>query len=595
MTDQQQTITEPAAPPTIRLHPLRWIRENLFSTWWNALLTIVVFVGILGFFWGIVRFAVAPERQWESIWNNTRLYATLAYPEAAYTRVWVSLGIVVALTALSLAAWLGSPRIPVARLTRSGAIAGGAIAAASLVLWLVPEVSPLIKTLGVVVGVVLVLVSLGLRQAFGAEAYQERLPLMGVIAVVIAIVLAAMWLAPVLIGDIQIAATTRVPLTVMAGLGVVVYLVGLRIRAAVTLTSFQAALVGLWLLSLPLIYLVVLRAPALDWALIRRQDLPIYLAYLIGGSLILWVISNPERTPLARFTAAVILMAAIAVWLPPLSSVVPLIKIRVPLFLLALFVLAAPSFGGTAKARLRIVIAWAVLVTLSSYFLAVGQAGSTLVVQTAFIGGLMLTMLLAILGIIIAFPLGVALALGRTSTMPIFRLVSTIYIEVIRGVPLITLLFFGALFLPLFFPSDIRIDSIVRALIAISLFGAAYLAENVRGGLQAIPQGQYEAARAVGLTTIQLTFFITLPQALRAVIPALVGQTIALFKDTSLVFIIGLTEILAVAQRVVPGQPDFVGSQRENLLFVALVYWLFTFSFSRASQRLERKLGVGER
>jgi general L-amino acid transport system permease protein len=179
--------------------------------------------------------------------------------------------------------------------------------------------------------------------------------------------------------------------------------------------------------------------------------------------------------------------------------------------------------------------------------------------------------------------------------MPIFRVVCTTYIEVVRGVPLITILFFGALFLPLFVPRDIRIDEVVRALIAIALFSAAYLAENVRGGLQSIPPGQYEAARALGLSTVQMTLFITLPEALQAVIPALVGQTIAVFKDTSLVFIIGLTEILAIAQRVVPGQPDFVGSQRENLLFVALVYWMFTFSFSRASQRLEKKLGVGER
>ena len=135
----------------------------------------------------------------------------------------------------------------------------------------------------------------------------------------------------------------------------------------------------------------------------------------------------------------------------------------------------------------------------------------------------------------------------------------------------------------------------IRALVAISLFGAAYLAENVRGGLQAISKGQYEAAKAVGLNTVQMTLLIILPQALRAVIPALVGQAIAIFKDTSLVFIIGLTDILSVAQKVVPGQPSFVGSQRENLLFVAFVYWMFTFTFSRASQRLERKLGVGER
>ncbi len=179
--------------------------------------------------------------------------------------------------------------------------------------------------------------------------------------------------------------------------------------------------------------------------------------------------------------------------------------------------------------------------------------------------------------------------------MPIFRILSTGYIEFVRGVPLITILFFGALFLPLFLPSDIVVDRVLRAIIAIALFSAAYLAENVRGGLQSISRGQYEAARAVGMNTVQMTLFITLPQALRAVIPAIVGQIISLFKDTSLVLIIGLAEILAIASRLVPNQPAFIGSQRENLLFVALVYWMFTFTFSRASQRLERRLGVGLR
>jgi general L-amino acid transport system permease protein len=283
-------------------------------------------------------------------------------------------------------------------------------------------------------------------------------------------------------------------------------------------------------------------------------------------------------------------MPVVATW-----PYLPLFKVRIPLLFLAMWAIAAPSFGGSNESRRGLILGWVGTATLLAFFLAAGTSGSNLVIQTNFIGGLLLTLLLSIVGLLIAFPFGVLLALGRTSTMPIFRVVSTVYIEVVRGVPLITILFFGALFLPLFLPSGIRIDSVIRALIAVSLFGAAYLAENVRGGLQAISKGQYEAAKAVGLNTVQMTLLIILPQALRAVIPALVGQAIAIFKDTSLVFIIGLTEILAVAQRVVPGQPSFVGSQRENLLFVAFVYWMFTFTFSRASQRLERKLGVGER
>jgi general L-amino acid transport system permease protein len=230
-----------------------------------------------------------------------------------------------------------------------------------------------------------------------------------------------------------------------------------------------------------------------------------------------------------------------------------------------------------------------------TWFTIVSEGATSLNLQSNFLGGMTLTILLAAGGILLSFPIGVMLALGRTSTMPIFRLMSTTYIETVRGVPLITVLFFGALFLPLFLPSDLRIADALKALIAITGFSGAYLAENVRGGLQSISRGQYEASQALGMSTVQMTIFITLPQALRAVIPALVGQVIALFKDTSLVTIIGLADLLHVARAIVPGQPAFIGSQLENLAFVAVVYWIFTFSFSRASLRIERKLGLGER
>ncbi len=128
-----------------------------------------------------------------------------------------------------------------------------------------------------------------------------------------------------------------------------------------------------------------------------------------------------------------------------------------------------------------------------------------------------------------------------------------------------------------------------------TLFSAAYLAENVRGGLQSIPKGQYEAARALGMSTAQMTMLITLPQALRVVIPAIVGQVISLFKDTSLVAIVGLADFFRVVRDIVPNQPTSLGSILENLILAAVVYWVFTFSFSRASQRLERRLGVGTR
>ncbi|MDP8969643.1 MAG: amino acid ABC transporter permease, partial [Actinomycetota bacterium] len=212
-------------------------------------------------------------------------------------------------------------------------------------------------------------------------------------------------------------------------------------------------------------------------------------------------------------------------------------------------------------------------------------------------GGLLLTLYLAVGGIVLSFPLGVLLALGRRSSLPAVRVVCVAYIELIRGVPLITLLLMGQFMLGFFFPRGLdRPGLVVRALVAIVLFTAAYVAEIVRGGLQGVPKGQSEAAQALGLSPVKTTLLIVLPQGLRNVIPALVGQFISLFKDTSLVAIIGLLDLLFVAQAITQ-QPGFLGQglQAETLVFASFVYWAFCYAMSRASQRLEQRLGVGQR
>ncbi len=216
------------------------------------------------------------------------------------------------------------------------------------------------------------------------------------------------------------------------------------------------------------------------------------------------------------------------------------------------------------------------------------------VVPTNLWGGLLLTFLLTVVGILISFPLGILLALGRRSELPIIRWTSIAYIELIRGVPLVTILFMAQIMLPLFLPSGMTIDRVLRAMVGIILFTAAYQAENIRGGLQAIPFGQYEAARALGLNAFHITTFIILPQALRNVIPVLVGQFIALYKDTSLVAIVGLLDLLGIAKSIV-SQPQFIGLQREAYLFVTMIYWAFSYFMAYLSQRLEVALGVGER
>ena len=240
--------------------------------------------------------------------------------------------------------------------------------------------------------------------------------------------------------------------------------------------------------------------------------------------------------------------------------------------------------------------------------LAVGVFGVTLVllrgvegvpglqpVSVIHWGGLMLNLILAVAGIAISFPIGVALALGRRGNLPVVKLLCVAFIEIFRGVPLITLLFMSQTLVPLAFPRDFPQNSLFRAAIVITLFSAAYMAENIRGGLQAVHRGQAEAASSLGLPNWQITMFITLPQAIRNVIPAIVGQFISLFKDTTLVYIIGMLDVVEIGRAYIQGNPEFIPSAKELFIFLAFVFWIFTYNMSYVSRRIERNLRVGER
>ena len=210
-------------------------------------------------------------------------------------------------------------------------------------------------------------------------------------------------------------------------------------------------------------------------------------------------------------------------------------------------------------------------------------------------GGLMLNLILAVGGIVLCLPIGVALALGRRSNLPVVKLLCVVFIEVFRGVPLITLLFMSQHLVPLAFPEDFPVNSLLRAAIIITLFSAAYMAENVRGGLQALHRGQAEAARALGLPSWQTTLLISLPQAIRNVIPAIVGQFISLFKDTTLVYIIGMNDVLQFSRAFIQGNTEYLASAKELFIFLAVVFWIFTYGMSYVSRRIEENLGVGRR
>ena len=288
----------------------------------------------------------------------------------------------------------------------------------------------------------------------------------------------------------------------------------------------------------------------------------------------------------------------VRVWPVALFGVVVLALIRTPLpgllmVGLAPTLLVCRAAGRRAPWLARWLWPIAVVAVIAALQIIVAAGG----VQPEDWGGLQLTVFATVAGIAIAFPLGLIAALGRRSSLPAVRALSVGYIELLRGVPLVALLFIGQYLVIYLFPTSIDPPSfLVRALIVIALFESAYIAEIVRGGLQSIPRGQVEAAYALGLRTRQVMRRIVLPQALRNVIPALVGQFISLFKDTSLLAIVGFFEVLEVA-RSTPSQSDFVGRGLSSitLAFAGFIYWVGSYTLSRESRLLEKRLGVGVR
>jgi general L-amino acid transport system permease protein len=259
---------------------------------------------------------------------------------------------------------------------------------------------------------------------------------------------------------------------------------------------------------------------------------------------------------------------------------------------LALFVpLLLPKAGRKA---LNAILFFGVFPVIA-YFLLAGGMGLA-EVETPLWGGLMITLIISFVGIAVSLPLGIILALGRRSNMPIIKMLSVGFIELIRGVPLVTVLFMASVMLPLFLPPGVTFDKLLRALIGVALFASAYMAEIVRGGLQAIPKGQYEGADSLGLGYWQKMGLIVLPQALKMVIPNIVSSFISLLKDTSLVYIIGMFDLLGVVRQNF-SDANWASAQtpRTGLIFAAFVFWIICFSMSRYSQSVERRLDTSHR
>ena len=267
---------------------------------------------------------------------------------------------------------------------------------------------------------------------------------------------------------------------------------------------------------------------------------------------------------------------------------------RVDLAFFLLIVLVGSQFIPRLPGRRWIGLVTATVYPLVCLWLLLGGAFGLPYVETRAWGGIMLTLFMAVFGGLIAFPLGVLLALGRQSSLPLIRLLSVMFIEFWRGVPIITVIFLASILLPIIFPQGMEIDKLLRALIGLALVVAAYMAEVVRGGLQAIPPGQYEGAQALGLGYWRSMRLVILPQALRISIPGLVNEFIALLKNTTLVLIVSLFALLGIVQAAL-ADPKWVGLTMEAYVFAGLVFWLICFGMSRWSLRLERRVGAADR
>ncbi len=589
--------TIPAPPEEPHLPPRQWIRENLFSSLFNTVLTIVSSLVILAIVRGLLAFIFNPQRQWEATATNLRLLMTQAYPEEQYLRVWVCVAVILTLTAMSMAVWRAGSAVPLPGVGRR-LLSGGVLLAIMALL------APF-GTRSTFIWLVIAIVVAAGGEALRRFADEERsLSTLALLAMALGGLVATLWVVPygshtfnlqrtprVLAEPGTVAMSTKLPWTLMLVVAVAAYFVGTLVRDRLPINPLRATLLVTWLLMPPILLYLVLRDPSFDMGHVFTTDIPIFAAYaVLGGALLSWL-TRPSTGEAGRIVAALVLVAGFAMFATPMRMIV-----RLDMLLLAGFALSAPTFSGGPRARRRYTAGWLGVLGMMSWLITAINTPSTVDVPGEFfIGGISLTLMVAIFTIVISFPLGLALALARTSNMPIFRLLATWFIEFVRGVPLITILIFFSIMVPLFLPPGMHLGEVAAVVIGYSLFSSAYLAENVRGGLQSVTRGQHEAAEAVGMTTSQKTVFIVLPQALRVAIPPLVGHCIGVFKETSLLAIIGLFDVLYIARYVMSNQTEFMGSTKENILFVSLIYWIFAYQMSKASQRLEQRTGLGER
>ena len=590
----------------------RVIKENLFSSPVSTLLTFITSYIMISFFRGMFSFATAPDKDWLSVLNNMQLYMVQAYPESDFIRIWICVGLGFIFSGLSVGLWETEEKTSLSKLCLTfSKIVSGII----FLTIIAPTTSVVVST------------ATGIREQVDVFSYAERVPLLSIllgllvaffliskinlsfnksllVSIYLFVPIILLWIMkiPTIQLDAEnqrvfpdplmpIANSTKIPWTLIWISFVVSYLVGVYFKNK---KQFKNAVSISWVLLPLLIFSWIFKKPLIDLNELIRNDIPVFIGFLLIGVLTIYFINNKIVEKFYSYYLGLLVVVTIA---SLFLQVILLVKAG--LLLLLLFSVIIPAVSTSAKGKRSLAIVWVVSLTTTAFLLEGGTSTTQIVVPgSSIFGGFSLTWLLAIFGTYVSFPLGVLLALGRNSSLPIIKGVCTGIIELVRSVPYITWLFFASVTMAVFLPDGVEFNLIVRVLIVTAFFSGAYFAENIRGGLQSIPKGQFEAADAIGMNTVQKTSLIVLPQALRAIVPTLVSSIITSFKDSSLVTIIGLFDFLTIGRMVIGNQSipiNFIGHDRENLLFIAFVYWIFTFTLSRRSMKFEKRLGLGER
>lgn len=599
------------SPPEIQFAGVsRWLKENLFSSLSSSILTVLSVAAVVSVFRSIIGFFISPEREWTAVTYNLQLYMVQAYPESDFIRVWITVGLLIFLLGLS---W-GFNSLKEKVLIKEWC--DGLLKGISSFLFIVLIAPTNVDVEGtsvevfnnntryicIALGIGLILAIYLLRKTYPkTEIIKDRISFL-----YISLLVGSIWIIKVPTVTftasnervdpdpfLPLANTTTIPWTIIFGFMIFAYLIGSFLKTKGK-NSISRLILSSWVLAPLVIVSWIYRKPDFGMSNILTLDLPIAVGFSVLGILAIRTLNNEKIVPYQKYVTYGMLVLTVVIFFLPVLR-----QLKILFFITWLLVSVAPTIANSKESAKNLSIVWSVSVFILILLMRGASSDSLIVVPGSSIyGGFTLTWLIAFFGIAISFPFGVILALGRTSKLPVIRIICTAVIELVRSVPFITWLFFGSVMLTLFLPKGVEFDEVLRAIVVTAIFSSAYLAENVRGGLQSINNGQFEAADAVGLSTLQRITLIIMPQALRAVIPPIVSQVISLFKDTSLVAIVGLFDLLYIGSKVIPNQSqgaNFLGTIQENILFCAIFYWLFTYSFARRSMKIEKRLGLGER